>query len=347
MRKEKGITLIALVVTIVVLIILASISIATLTGDNGIINQSKEAKEQTEIAEERETVEISAVQAAGIDKYGYVTEEKLRVQLDNNIGNGKYELDVIGEKFKVTYTESQRSYYVDKNGNIEIANESNSDDEIYSEPGAEDQIAPTDLFNFEILDSSTKTAKILGIKSQYCNVGGFNTETQKEDLPDTNYRINYSGITDTLVIPYQTEIDGEIYTITEVDLSIEQIDEFGKEICKYSNLPDIETIIYPNTVTKVYSASDIRSSYATSMNSILKKIVLSENLKEIPRNFLTYAYNIKEVTIPKSVIYMSREVFRGWDYTQTINVPFKEGETPSGWDEYWNDWCDATINYLK
>ena len=36
--NERGITLIALVVTIVVLIILASISIATLTGDNGIIN---------------------------------------------------------------------------------------------------------------------------------------------------------------------------------------------------------------------------------------------------------------------------------------------------------------------
>ena len=346
MRKEKGITLIALVVTIIVLITLASVSIGALTGDNGIINQSKQAKEETEIAEEKEAVEISAVQAAGMDRYGYVTEENFRNQLNNNIGNGKYELDVIGEKFKVTYTESQRSYYVDKNGNIEIADGSNNDG-IYSEPGAEEQIAPTDLFNFEIIDVSAKTAKILGIKSQYCNVGGFNTETQKEDLPDTNYRINYSGITDTLVIPYQTEIDGEIYTITEVDLSIEQIDEFGKEICKYSNLPDIETIIYPNTVTKVYSASDIRSSYATSMNSILKKIVLSENLKEIPRCFLAYAKNLKEVTIPKSVIYMSREVFRDWDYTQTINVPFKEGETPSGWDEYWNDWCDATINYLK
>ena len=51
MKKEKGITLIALVVTIIVLIILASISIGALTGKNGIINQSKEAKEQTEIAE--------------------------------------------------------------------------------------------------------------------------------------------------------------------------------------------------------------------------------------------------------------------------------------------------------
>ena len=47
MRREKGITLIALVVTIVVLLILAGISIAMLTGENGIISRATEAKERT------------------------------------------------------------------------------------------------------------------------------------------------------------------------------------------------------------------------------------------------------------------------------------------------------------
>ena len=50
----KGITLIALVITIVVLIILASVSIAMLTGDNGILTQAKKAKEETEKAEKEE-----------------------------------------------------------------------------------------------------------------------------------------------------------------------------------------------------------------------------------------------------------------------------------------------------
>ena len=45
-----GITLIALVVTVVVLLILAGISIRVLSGDNGIINQAKKGKEETEIA---------------------------------------------------------------------------------------------------------------------------------------------------------------------------------------------------------------------------------------------------------------------------------------------------------
>ena len=42
--KERGITLIALVVTIVVLLILAGVSISALFGDNGIINKAKEAQ---------------------------------------------------------------------------------------------------------------------------------------------------------------------------------------------------------------------------------------------------------------------------------------------------------------
>lgn len=48
MRKntEKGITLIALVVTIVVLLILAGVSISMLTGENGIINQATGAQIQ-------------------------------------------------------------------------------------------------------------------------------------------------------------------------------------------------------------------------------------------------------------------------------------------------------------
>ena len=43
--KEKGITLIALVVTITVLIILATVSVNTVLGDNGIIGRAKKAKE--------------------------------------------------------------------------------------------------------------------------------------------------------------------------------------------------------------------------------------------------------------------------------------------------------------
>ena len=53
-RKEQGITLIALVITIIVLLILAGVSIAMLTGENGILTQAQRAKEETEEAQANE-----------------------------------------------------------------------------------------------------------------------------------------------------------------------------------------------------------------------------------------------------------------------------------------------------
>lgn len=50
LKKNKGITLIALVVTIIVLLILAGISISMLTGENGILNRAVEAKKNTMIS---------------------------------------------------------------------------------------------------------------------------------------------------------------------------------------------------------------------------------------------------------------------------------------------------------
>ena len=54
MKRERGITLIALVITIIVLLILAGVSIAMLTGQNGILTQAQKAKNETEKAAENE-----------------------------------------------------------------------------------------------------------------------------------------------------------------------------------------------------------------------------------------------------------------------------------------------------
>ena len=90
MKKEKGITLIALVVTIVVLIILAGISISVLSGDNGIINQAKKGKEETEISEEKEIIDTSVAQAVNADVMGNLEKNKLQEKLNANAGNGKW-----------------------------------------------------------------------------------------------------------------------------------------------------------------------------------------------------------------------------------------------------------------
>ena len=117
-ETQKGITLISIVVTIIVLLILAGISIATLNGDSGIIKKSKEAKEQTEISEEKEVVNRAIVQAMGNNKKGDLIESKLQEQLDKIASSGKVEVSDNGDKFEVVFMKSNRYYNVDKDGNI-------------------------------------------------------------------------------------------------------------------------------------------------------------------------------------------------------------------------------------
>ena len=59
MKKQKGITLIALVITIIVLIILAGVSISLVLGENGIVTIAKRAKENTELAKVEEETRLN------------------------------------------------------------------------------------------------------------------------------------------------------------------------------------------------------------------------------------------------------------------------------------------------
>ena len=63
LMKNRGITLIALVVTIIVILILAGISISMLTGQNGILNRAANAKEKTEIASIDEQRKLAQAEA--------------------------------------------------------------------------------------------------------------------------------------------------------------------------------------------------------------------------------------------------------------------------------------------
>ena len=58
LKNQKAITLIALVITIVVLLILAGVTIATLTGDNGILTRASDAKIETAVGAVKEALKL-------------------------------------------------------------------------------------------------------------------------------------------------------------------------------------------------------------------------------------------------------------------------------------------------
>ena len=113
--RNKGITLIALVVTIIVLLILAGVSIATLTGENGILTRANDSKTQTEIGEEKEAIGL-AYNGVIADNLGDgVSASDLQDEL---ISNG-YNVTASGSSpITVKFNDSQRVYEIDANGNI-------------------------------------------------------------------------------------------------------------------------------------------------------------------------------------------------------------------------------------
>ena len=117
-NNSKGITLIALVITIIVLLILAAVSIATLTGQNGILTQANNAKTQAGIGEEKEAIGL-AYNGAKTEKLGgEITADDLNLQFTKNGVNAT--ASGTGA-ITVTFPDTGRNYKIkiDNNGNIE------------------------------------------------------------------------------------------------------------------------------------------------------------------------------------------------------------------------------------
>ena len=96
MKKNKGITLIALVITIIVLLILAGVAIAMLSGENGILKKAAEAKTKTDEAQTNETGDLQELEYiikknTGKIKWTYKKDGKGRETI---VTNGKYKLSV-------------------------------------------------------------------------------------------------------------------------------------------------------------------------------------------------------------------------------------------------------------
>ena len=112
---NKGITLIALVITIIVVLILAGVAIATITGENGILTKAITAKKNTENASTREKIQIEVMGSYGED--GKLDVDTLKSNLNKNIPDVVIE----GDTFPITVTVDGQTFTVDSNGSVELA----------------------------------------------------------------------------------------------------------------------------------------------------------------------------------------------------------------------------------
>ena len=112
-KQQKGITLIALVVTIIILLILAGVSIAMLTGNNGVLTQAKSAKEKTGEKGEQERVNLAASSAMTLGM-GTITTENLNKAIQDEFGADK---SVTGTG-PWTYQGEYTKYKIEKAGTV-------------------------------------------------------------------------------------------------------------------------------------------------------------------------------------------------------------------------------------
>ncbi len=113
-KQKNGITLIALVITIIVLLILAGVSIAMLTGQNGILTQAQNAKTTNEDKSAEEKIKL-AVMAARAQSEGALDADKLVAEITNNYGGTATKT---GTGFPVNATVDGKSFTIDGDGNV-------------------------------------------------------------------------------------------------------------------------------------------------------------------------------------------------------------------------------------
>jgi len=125
--QQKGITLIALVITIIVLLILAGVTINMVLGDEGIIAQAQQAKERNEEASDLEIIKLAYLNEKSNElnpkfETDKTIEERMRIQLENTYGEGKVDVEKNDEGYEVTiYKGSNKIYNKGGDGTVEYS----------------------------------------------------------------------------------------------------------------------------------------------------------------------------------------------------------------------------------
>ena len=313
-RNKDGITLIALVITIIVLLILAGVSIAMLTGTNGILTQAQKAKMTTELSSYKEQLEVYKTEKLSENR------EFLESTLTVGKESLKYNTQPEGETGNIkTVIPSIKDEYIDKveiiKGSLLINTQDKNEIEIAKSLGI--AANPYDIVNGELLSSNgnlllmdeTGTLTIpdsvtkIG-EGAFANLDGLKTII----IPSTVKEIGmnafaFNNTLENVIINDGVEIIGsgafqQCKNLKNVDLpnSIKNMGSLAFYYCF-----KLEKIRIPDNITKI-------AEYAFCGCRTLSNITLPENLQEIQGHALQETALVS-ITIPSSVNILGEGIF--------------------------------------
>ena len=333
LKNQKGITLIALVVTIVVLLILAGVSISLILDNNGIIQKSKDAKREYGQARENEQADLNKasswidevanapeiVEPENINDWEYREEDDDTITLTSYKGtdttviipnsiNGKKVKKISGDT--TGSTDSHARYFSIWNKSICNGNENTN----FSSGYCKGQ------------DTITKVIISEGIEEIESGAFEFSDVLEQITIPDTVRTIGHSAFMGCM-------------SLKEIDIpkGVDKLEEYMFEGCY-----NLEKITIPENITSIGRG-------AFWLCTKLESVDISNNVTTIGDVAFYYCDKLTNITIPENVTTMGEGVFSDIP-SITVNVPFKEGETPEGWNVNWNktsDNCTITVNYAK
>ena len=120
----------------------------------------------------------------------------------------------------------------------------------------------------------------------------------------------------------------------------EKLDTIAAEV--FSGCESLTDIVIPDNITTI-------SNEAFGRCTNLSQITIPHSVENIGDYAFAYCVNLTNITIPENVISLGKKIFQ-YIPSITVDVSFKEGKQPSGWDTNWNQTssdCTVTVNYAK
>ncbi len=378
-KGKKGITLIALVITIIVLLILAGVTIATLTGENGILSNATRAKDETDEASAREKLALLLMDIK-MDAYEYgetpILPDEAMGDFAEYLGEQDEVDSAIYSNGKILVTIDGKEFYVDNNLNIQDITEGEiaSDIQVEIVDGAcvrfssanPEEYAKRDGYEISEKIASTGELKIADTGDSGENMVTIympNGETGTLDLSDENATVDYWAYKSKQYTFTLTRGNGERDTLN-VDVEIpytpeEYLDITTGENSKFADLKEFMSYYlgypaieiehkhgepYPYNIVNLAGGIKYDNTDRFAINGITTYIfseVDTSLYKNGDRQGNERGKDIKTIYVPATVTYISGEYFSG--LTESTTIYFEAAGPLDTWEENWNRNCNAKM----
>ena len=315
-ENKKGITLVALVITIIILLILAGVTIAAISGDNGILSNASLAKISTEFAgykEEVETFKLEKISENTNFKEDTLTAGKTTIEYEgkpeDEEGNIKTVIKNLDDKYLTKFIIINGKLYIMATGetsNVEIKAAQNTGIEVMPYEITEEGRLLSSNANLA-LQGTDGTLTIPDIvtsiaEGAFSNVEGLKTiiiPSTVKTIEQNAFRNNQS--LETVIMQEKVNEDGTID-------GVENISNSAFRECK-----NLKTVQMANSVTSIGNAAFYEDTSLVNIN-------LSKNLKVIPRYMFAICSSLANIEIPEGVTEIQGNAFSSSNLTN-IKIP--------------------------